>query len=125
MSETYTFKAAGDLSGAYRHLVRITDGLETVNIGSLATHSSLIGLLVNKPNAAGRHASVMNTGFERVVAGAAISSVGVYFTTNGSGRAVAATSGQMVAGRILEAAAADGNVVRCQLVVPFRLSGAV
>lgn len=127
MSESngYTFKAAVDLSAAQYHIMRISDGISQVNIGSLATVTGLIGVLQNAPKSAGDHASVDNSGFGKVVAGAAINSAGVFFTSNGSGRAVACLSGQMAVGRILETAAADGDVVKAQYYPPFRLSGAI
>lgn len=121
----YTFKAGADLSSALYHIVRISNGADAVNIASESVHSSMIGVLLNAPAATGRHASVAYIGQGKVTAGAAINSVGVFFTCNGSGRAVAAASGDMVAGRILETAAANGDVVQCQLMLPVRLSGAI
>jgi hypothetical protein len=121
----YTFKAAANLEAAQYHIVRITNGVDQVNIGSLATHSSVIGVLQNRPKNVGDHASVDFSGVGKVYAGAAISSVGTFFTTNGSGRAVACLSGQMAVGRILETAAADGDVVQALYYPPFRLSGAI
>jgi hypothetical protein len=123
--ETLTMVSAGDLSDAQYHLVRISDGGDSIDIASHATHSSMLGVLVNKPSAEDRHATIAYAGMAKVVAGAAINSAGVFFTCNGSGRAVAATSGQMVAGRILETADADGDVVSVLLQNPVRLSGAV
>lgn len=119
------YEAAADISAAQYHIVRISDGDKQVNIGSLATHSSMLGVLQNKPAAAGRNATVCVDGPSKVVAGAAISSAGVFFTTNGSGRAVAATSGDMACGRIIETAAANGDVINVLVYKPFRLSGAI
>jgi len=117
-------KAAADLSAAQFHLVRVSDNAGQVNIGSLATHSSLIGILWNAPNATGRGASVAYDGLAKVTLGAAVNSL-TWFTTNGSGRAVAAASGDMCAGRLLETGGADGEIVSCLLYKPFRLSGAI
>lgn len=118
-------KAGADLSAAQYHVVRISDGVDQVNIASLDTHSSMIGVLLNKPAASGRGASVAQSGKGKVVAGAAVSSTGLFLTCNGSGRAIAATSGDMCFGRNLETAAADGDVISAMLMTPFRLSGAV
>jgi hypothetical protein len=123
--ETLTMVSATDLSGQLYHLVRISDGNDGINVASQSTNSGLLGVLVTKPEAAGRHATVAYQGMGKVVAGTAINSAGVFFTCNGSGRAVAAGSGDMVAGRILETATADGDVVSVLLYPPFRLSGAV
>ena len=120
---TFTAKAAADLSGVQYHIVRFS-GADTVNIASQDTSSEMCGVLQNKPSAADQHAAVGFLGESKVVAGAAVSA-NAFITTNGSGRAVAATSGDMVCGRALEAASADGEVIRCLLNPPFRWSGAV
>jgi hypothetical protein len=122
--ETLAMNAAADLSGNLYHIVGISDGADGINIASNAVASSMLGVLVTKPAAQGRHATVAYQGLGKVVAGAAINSAGVFFTCNGSGRAVAANSGQMTAGRILETASGDGDVVSVLLYPPFRLSGA-
>lgn len=125
MSEEHlTFKAAADLSANIREVMRISDGDQNINVASLATETGIIGVLENKPAAAGRHATVRVSGVGQVRAGAAVSSTGVHLTCNGSGRAVAATSGQVSFGRALETAGADGDVIRYVALVPFRLSGA-
>lgn len=119
-----TFAAAVDLSGAQYHIMRISDNNESVNIASLDTHSSMVGVLQNKPAAVGRHATVAYEGKGKVVAGAAVNSLG-FMTCNGSGRAVLATSGDMCCGRFLETAAGDGSVASALYMAPFRLSGAI
>lgn len=116
-----SFLAAADLSAAQYHIMRIANGVDRVNIASEDVHNSMIGVLQNKPAAAGRGAAIGHSGEGKVVAGAAISSAGIFFTTNGSGRAIAATSGDMIAGRVLETATADGDVIRALYMTPFRL----
>lgn len=58
-------------------------------------------------------------GESKVVAGAALG-VGVLFTNNGSGRAAASVSGDLVVGRVMEAATNDGDVIRCLLFPVYR-----
>lgn len=122
--ENFSLRAGANLSACQYHIMRISDGIGQVNVASLATDNGMIGVLRNAPAAAGRAATISLFGEGKVVAGAAIGSAGVWFTCNGSGRAIAATSGQMVAGRILETASADGDVVRCLHIIPIRMSGA-
>lgn len=121
----FSLKAGADLSACQYHIMRLSDGVDQVNIASEAVWSGMIGVLQNAPAAAGRGAAIGLPGEGKVVAGAAISSAGVYLTTNGSGRAVIAASGNMVFGRLLETAAADGDTVRCLYMVPVRHSGAI
>lgn len=120
--ETFTAKAAADLSSAENHLVRLS-AANTINIASLSTDSGLVGILLNKPQS-GEAGSVAYLGTGRVVAGAAVSA-GAHITNNSSGRAVAVASGGMACGRVLEAAGADGDVVDVVLYPPIRWSGAV
>jgi len=125
MDDSYTFEAAADLSGKRYHIMQITDGDKTVNVASLKTYSAMIGVLQNEPGAAGRGASVKSFGFGPIVCGAAVNSAGVYLTTNGAGRAIAAGSGDMVCARALETGGADGVAINAQYIPPFRLSGAI
>lgn len=118
---TIAMKAGADLSAAQYHVVRISDGVDQVNIASLDNHSSMIGVLLNKPAAVNRMASVAQSGKGKVVAGAAVSSAGIFLTCNGSGRAVAVASGDMTFGRSLETAGADGDVISVMLMTPFKI----
>lgn len=111
-----THKAAADISGAQYHFMRYTAG-DTVNISSLATAEDYAGVLLNKPDAANRAATVAVAGETKITAGGALT-VNDLVTTNGSGRAAAATSGDFVMGRVLETAGANGDVVR-MLLMPF------
>jgi len=119
MSTFENLKAAVDLRDAQYHLVRLSGAL-TVNISSADSQTDGIGVLVNRPNS-GRAASVsQGPGVEYVTTGAAVSA-NVFITSNGSGRAIAASSGDLVYGRSLEASAADGDIVRCNIFPPFIL----
>jgi len=121
---TQTFLAAGDLSAHQYNIMRISDA-NTVNVCSLATTVQMVGVLANQPAAAGRHASVVTDGERyKVRAGAAISSAGLFLTCNGSGRAIAAASNDVVFGRSLDIATADGDIISYMPNKPFRLSGA-
>lgn len=114
--------AAVDLRAQQYHFVGLT-GARTVNVASLATTSIGAGVLVNRPNS-GQHASVQYTG-EVYITGGASYAANALLTTNGSGRAVAAASGDWCYGRAIEAAGADGNIVKMLAYPPFRISGAV
>lgn len=119
--QALTRVADADLSGAQYHFVKLV-ALGKTNIGSLATASTLAGVLLNNPGSAER-AAIGFAGVGKLVAGAAITE-GVFLTCNGSGRAVAAGSGDMVGARALMAAGADGEVITALYVPPFRWSGA-
>lgn len=120
--QTFPLSAAADLSTQQYHIVN-QSASKSCNLASLATTNNICGVLQNKPNASGRTATIADGGTSKVVAGAAITQ-GKYFTTNGSGRAVTVTSGDMAVGRALETVGADGDVFEGRLTVPFRWSGA-
>lgn len=113
---TLSAKAAGDLSANQYQFVRWSDA-DTVNISSHDAAEDWVGVLQNKPNAAGRSATVQYAGETKIMASGNLT-VNDLITTNGSGRATAATSGDMVMGRVLETAGADGDIVR-MLILPF------
>jgi hypothetical protein len=121
--ETYSgFKAGADLSVKQYHFVRASAD-HVCNQASLATASSLLGVLQNKPKT-DEAATIAYFGESKVVAGGAITA-NVLITSNSSGRAAAAASGDMICGRALEAAGADGEVINALIFPPVRLSGAV
>lgn len=103
----YTVIAAATLPQQYM----IVQG-SSANYGGLATADTqtLIGIAQNVPNA-GEFMTVCPFGQSRAVAGAAVTAY-AEITTNGSGRAIAATSGDSVIGYALEAAGADGDLFR-------------
>lgn len=116
-----TLEAAVDLSAKQYHFVRFS-GANLTNQASEAVNSGLAGILLNKPQA-GEFASIQYAGKTKITAGGAITANDIV-TTNGSGRAATVASGQMAAGRALQTAGADGDVIPVLLFPPFRWSGA-
>ena len=119
---TLAEEAAVDLSGKQYHFVRYS-AANKVNQASEAVHSSMAGVLQNKPKS-GDHAEFAILGRTKITAGGALT-VNDMITTNGSGRAAKVASGQMAGGRVLEASGADGDVVSALLFPPTRWSGAI
>lgn len=116
---TYTMKAGADLSAVQYHIMR-RSAADQCNIGSQATTTQLIGVLQNKPAAANRAATIAFVGHSKVVAGGAVTDGGL-ITTNGSGRAAAAGSGDVVVGRALATSTTDGEVIDAVLYPPYVL----
>lgn len=115
-----TFFAAADLSAhQYNAMGYAASGRVNVNSNGLA--QNYVGILANKPAAAGRAASVAIAGRFKARAGAAIASYGIPLACNGSGRLITATSGQVVVAYNLDTAAADGNIISVQLQAPYRV----
>lgn len=113
--------AADDLRTKQYHLLRQTAAGPTVNVASRTTaqqtaQTDVVGVLLNKPNS-GQAASVAVVGECKVVAGAAITQ-GVPVTTNQSGRAITAASGDWRIGTAQETSANDGEVIRVLLAAP-------
>lgn len=124
--ENHSMKAGANLSACNYHIMRVSDAVNgRVNIASESVWSGMIGILRNAPAAIDRGATISLYGEGKVCVGAAINSIGVFFTCNGSGRAISAASGDMVVGRALETATADGQYIRCLQFIPYRLSGAI
>jgi hypothetical protein len=115
-------EAAADLSGKQWHLVR-QSAANICNQASDNTNSALAGVLMNKPNAAGRFASVAVLGISKVVAGAAITQ-GAILTHDASGRAITVVSGAMAFGRALAAAGAGGDIISAEIFPAVRWAGA-
>ena len=110
---TTTLEAAGDIS-AYRYKFMILSGGQ-VTVATAVT-DSCVGVLQNKPAAQGRAAELVVCGETKMVAGAALATVGTAITTDTSGRAVACTAGSdtttYILGRTLEASGAAGDIIR-------------
>lgn len=115
--ETFTLQAAADLSAARYHIARLT-AAQTCNIASLDTDDAIVGVIQNKAES-GERVTIADGGTSKIVAGAAVT-VNVLLTTNGSGRAVAAGSGDYVIGRALDAATGNGDVIKARLYKPTR-----
>lgn len=117
------FRANSDYStlGATRYIIVAQVGAYGMVQGTDPTSSLILGVLQNNPSRS-RAASIKMAGPSKIVAGAALGA-GAMFTTNGSGRAAAVRSGDMVVGRILEASSADGDIVSAMLFPPVRWFG--
>ena len=113
-----TAQAVADLSGAQYHLLRHTAAGQ-VNVASNAGGGvdDVVGILQNKPTS-GNGATVGYQGQSKVTVGNSAITVHTLLTTNGSGRATAAASGDWTFGQALEASSADGEVIRCLLRLP-------
>ncbi len=121
---TRTAQAAADLTATQYHLLRHT-GAGLTNISSqaeAASPASMIGVQQNKPNT-NEAVTIAYFGETKIVAGGALT-VNRWITTNGSGRAAAAVSGDNVIGMVLETAGGDGDVVRALISPSWRLTGA-
>lgn len=119
-----TLTALSDLSAQQYNIVHYVTP-RNCDIRSLGQTLTLgpIGVLENKPEA-NQAATVTYTGQTRVRAGAAVTA-GRTFTANASGRAVHPTSGQLVVGRAIEAAAADGDLISAIIFPAQRLAATV
>lgn len=108
----FSYEAAADLSGAQYTVVRLS-GANQVNLATsprsnMSAHRP-VGILQNKPDAAGKGAAVRAYGRSVMVAGAAISA-GDEVTYNSSGRGITAnTVGEFSIGTAVTAASADGE----------------
>lgn len=108
--------------GATKYIFVMATAALQANMATNATSSTLLGVLQNDP-AVGEGMSIAAVGLSKVVAGGALTANWV-ITTNASGRAARVQSGDIAAGRVLEAAGADGDVVTAQLFHPVRWYGA-
>lgn len=115
----FTLEAAADLSAKQYHIVRAS-GANLANQASLNTDAAIVGVLQNNPQS-GEGASIKDSGVGYVVAGGSIT-VNDRLTTNSSGRAATAASGQVVIGRALEAAAANGDKIQAIYNAPWELA---
>lgn len=115
--ESRTAVAVTDLSNNQYHFLRNTSATQ-VNVSSLAIGAinNMVGVLQNKP-ISGAAATIGLTGQSKVVAGAAVTE-NTWLTTNSSGRAITATSGDLIGAVALESASADGEVITVLLNFP-------
>lgn len=114
-------RAAADLRSFQYRIVRFS-AADGVNVASNDVSADAFeipsGVLQNNPNS-GQACSIAYMGHSKVVAGAAIAAREL-ITTNGSGKAVEATSGDIVIGRAIEAAGAENDVIGVMLFPPVR-----
>jgi hypothetical protein len=101
--------SASPNGGDLYKLVKVT-GKHTVGLCTADT-DLCIGVLQNKPQVVGQAATVAIRGITNVIAGANNLAVGTQVTSDGSGRVVAATSGDRVAGILLAASTAVDEMV--------------
>lgn len=116
------FVASADLSAHQHKVVELTSGNVRVPPAASGDGAEAIGVLQDKPES-GRVGEVLMFGYTKVIAGEAIS-VGDYLIAQGSdtaadaGKVLAATlngdeavADEVIIGRALQAATADGNVI--------------
>jgi hypothetical protein len=120
--ETYPARRSGqDLTNFQYRVVRFA-GADNVSVASndvsLAATEVPRGILQNNPGS-GQAATVAYLGQSKARAGAAIT-VDNFITTNGSGKVVAAGSGDIIIGTALEAAGAEDEIISVQLFPPVR-----
>lgn len=106
----FTMTAAGAIP---RYAVVQGSGTATVGLATADTQN-LLGIAQSEAAAAGEFVSICPLGRSRAVAGAAVSAY-ARITSNGSGRVVAAASGDVIIGYALEAAGADGDSIQVML----------
>ena len=118
------FSTTTDYSGlsATRYIFVQANGARTAMQCINPTSTALLGVMQNNPTV-GEAMTIAFQGPSKVVAGGALTA-NALITSNASGRAAAVTSGDMVAGRVLEASGADGDVISVLLFHPVRWSGA-
>ena len=122
----HTFKAAADQSAKQYYFLKYS-AADTVAVCSAAADRA-IGVLMNKPAAAGQAADVRILGIAPVVSdgsGTAIA-VGDLVGPSSAGKAVKkATADYSAAGIALDASSADGTVIRVLLIpgAVFRMLG--
>lgn len=98
--------ASGDLSALQFHAMTVNASGQAAQTGAAARNT---GFLQNKPDAAGKAASVQLDGRSKAVAGAAVTA-GAFLEVNASGRVVTLAAGVAV-GQALESASADGDLI--------------
>lgn len=111
-----SLEAAEDLSTKQYHFVLIDSDGKAANVSGDTNNP--IGVLQNKPTS-GQSAEVLIAGVSKLECNAAIATPGdelsCNFTTSGAnaetGRAQASVAGQHIAGRLLTASGAQGDIV--------------
>ncbi len=98
--------ASADLT-LLQHRFVIVSASEQVNVAGVA--ASAIGVLQNKPNT-GQAAEVVAAGVSNVIASAAITA-GTDLATAANGKVAAATAGQNVVGKAIQAASNDDDII--------------
>jgi len=108
-----TKKANADLSTKQYFFMKMPSA-QTVDVCAAITDKA-VGVLQNKPAAAGRDASIAVDGTTKVVASGVIAA-GAYVAPTATGKAQVAASTQFPRGQAMEAAAADGDIIEILLI---------
>lgn len=109
--ESISRDAAGDLSAhQYKFMALNSSGQVALNT---ASGGDCLGVLQNKPAAAGQASTVTTGGVTKVIAGASFNP-GVAIMSNATGLAITATTGLKILGVALEAGV-NGQVTSVQL----------
>jgi len=109
--QTVTHPASADLSSSQYRLMAVNSSGQVAAAGAGARSD---GVLQNAPAAQGRGATIAFGGISKVEAGAAVAA-GALITPDASGKAVTIGSGDVPAGKALEAASGDGSIISVQL----------
>lgn len=107
-----TYEAGGDLSAGQFHFVDVASDAQVDLVSSAG--GDAVGVLLNKPDEAGKAATVAVSGRVKVVTGVGGLDEGDYVQSDASAQAIAAGSGDYRLGRCV-AAAAEGELAEVQL----------
>lgn len=99
----HSFPAGADLSAAQFLFVKLNSSGQIILAGA---GEDAIGILQDKPAAAGRAGAVGVRGRSKVVFGGTVA-IGAYVTSDAAGKAVTAGSGEKTLGICVEGGAAD------------------
>jgi hypothetical protein len=117
--EVISVEASADLSAHQFKFMALSSGQLALQTSSSAAN---VGVLQDKPAAAGRVGSVAISGRVKVVSGAAVS-VGALVMSSTTGKAITATgSGNRVEGLALTASGADGELIEILKFGPYLLA---
>ena len=110
-------------AGALRYVfVEATAAGRANRVVTAPNTTALLGVMQNDPGI-DEAMSIAYAGRSKVVAGGVIAANAIITTQSGTGRAAVASSGDLAAGRALEAAGANGDVISALLFHPVRWSG--
>ena len=111
-------------AGPLRYVFAAATGAYRANRADVnPTSTSILGVMQNDPGI-DEAMVIAYAGHTKVVAGAAVSANQMIGCQSGTGRAIAVVSGDMVCGRALEAATANGDVITAVIFHPVRWAGA-
>lgn len=120
-----TLPASADLSAKQFCCMKVdTSGYAAVADGGAAIPEHIIGVLQNKPDAAGKPAVIQIAGISKVYASAALATIGVKLSSTSDGYVDAAGATDIVVGILLEAAGAAGDIVTMIISGPYEFTTA-